>query len=364
MARPTPQMPFVFEKKNTSTGIDKKLAGHVRAIFNERYRQFFDHSDVYFVAFCLDPRYPNDQFLRTRDGNDNIRPNGVPEHISYPHAFLRVKEFLKTVLKALLEQHATHDSKCLCHPLLKTQSAAAIVDGLRLQLEAFWLGEPPFHAPVLKDDTMEWWMNLERGNSPRSNVLAMLGLRIFGILVNSMPDERTNSNITWFNSALRGNQKAEGLLDMITVGQWHKYHAPGAEGSRRPARRPTVAFRRLDQSVINQTKMKMREEDPEAEVSDNPDSDADSSMDEAQKEELQKVSDALRDKIAQMKRARKKKGKKTFQSHDVFVVNVDVMLGAAGLKSLLTDDDENESTQSEAVQSQLVAASQGVNWEW
>lgn len=48
----------VFEKKNTNTGIDKKLAGHVRAIFNERYRQFFDHSDVYFVAFCLDPRLP------------------------------------------------------------------------------------------------------------------------------------------------------------------------------------------------------------------------------------------------------------------------------------------------------------------
>lgn len=46
----------------------------------------------------------------------------------------------------------------------------------------------------------------------------MLGIRIFGILVNSMPDERTNSNITWFNSALRGNQKQEGLLDMIMVG--------------------------------------------------------------------------------------------------------------------------------------------------
>ncbi|KAF8182478.1 ribonuclease H-like domain-containing protein [Mycena galopus ATCC 62051] len=214
----------IFEKKEKDTGISPKLAGHVRAIFNTRYLEFFNHNDVYFVAFCLDPRYPNAEFLRTRPD----RPIGVSEHVSYPHAFFRVKEFLKNVLKALLQQHASHTSDCRCHPILKTQSELDIANALRLQLEAFWLGEPPFHAPVIRDDIMEWWMNLERGNSPRSNVIAMLGVRIFGILVNSMPDERTNSNITWFNSPLRGNQKPEGLLDMIMVGQWYRYHAVGA----------------------------------------------------------------------------------------------------------------------------------------
>jgi len=39
-----------------------------------------------------------------------------------------------------------------------------------------------------------------------------------------MPDERTNSTITWFNSALPGNQSAQTLIDMIQVGQWWGKH--------------------------------------------------------------------------------------------------------------------------------------------
>lgn len=117
--------------------------------------------------------YPNVKFLRERSDE---RPPGVANHIPYPHAFFRVKEFLKALLKAILQQHASHDSNCRCHPLVKQLSPLEIADALRLQLEAFWLGEPPFHAPILDDDTMEWWINLERGNSPRSNVIAVICL--------------------------------------------------------------------------------------------------------------------------------------------------------------------------------------------
>jgi hypothetical protein len=46
----------IFQKKEKNTGINAKLAGRVRAIFNTRYLQFFNHNDVCFVAFCLDPR--------------------------------------------------------------------------------------------------------------------------------------------------------------------------------------------------------------------------------------------------------------------------------------------------------------------
>lgn len=77
------------------------------------------------------------------------------------------------MLKALLEQHRSHKGQCRCHPILKSQSELKIDDALRLQLEAFWLGEPPFHAPVMKGDIMEWWTNLGRENSPRSNVIAV-----------------------------------------------------------------------------------------------------------------------------------------------------------------------------------------------
>ena len=39
-----------------------------------------------------------------------------------------------------------------------------------------------------------------------------------------MPDERTNSTITWLNSPIRGNQKAQTLVDMTQVGQWYGKH--------------------------------------------------------------------------------------------------------------------------------------------
>ena len=40
-----------------------------------------------------------------------------------------------------------------------------------------------------------------------------------------MPDERTNSKITWYDSPLRANHKPEGLVDTLTIGHWYTYHA-------------------------------------------------------------------------------------------------------------------------------------------
>ena len=53
------------------------------------------------------------------------------------------------------------------------------------------------------------------------HVLQVLAVKIFSILVNSMPDERTNSFITWLNSPNRGNQTTQTIVDMIQVGQWY-----------------------------------------------------------------------------------------------------------------------------------------------
>ncbi|KIL70564.1 hypothetical protein M378DRAFT_155497, partial [Amanita muscaria Koide BX008] len=39
-----------------------------------------------------------------------------------------------------------------------------------------------------------------------------------------MPDERTNSTITWLNSPVRGNQQSRSIINMIQVGQWYGKH--------------------------------------------------------------------------------------------------------------------------------------------
>ncbi|KAJ7454094.1 hypothetical protein FB451DRAFT_1184861 [Mycena latifolia] len=71
-------------------------------------------------------------------------------------------------------------------------------------------------------------------------------------------------------------------------------------------------------------------------------------------------------KIARMKRGRKKNMKKTFRSDDVFVVDVDVMLRAPGLKGLLsvTDDEDLGTKESGILQPESVAESQAADWDW
>ena len=47
-----------------------------------------------------------------------------------------------------------------------------------------------------------------------------LAIRIYSATVNSMADERTASNFTWFNSGLRNRQNVSTLTWMIQIRQW------------------------------------------------------------------------------------------------------------------------------------------------
>ncbi|KAJ7440728.1 hypothetical protein FB451DRAFT_1377452 [Mycena latifolia] len=181
-------------------------------------------------------------------------------------------------------------------------------------------------------------------------------IRIFGILANSMPDERTKSNITWFNSPLRGNRKAENLLDMILVGKWHTYHAEGVK-VRRPRRNPTVAFRRLNPELLEKVKHKAADHsNSDSETDSDSDKESDSptavaesvpsntvvsapAMGEEPSHSEDEEADRIRRRYHRKKRAAKTKGKKkVFPSHTTFVVDPDINLRSAGLKGLLSDE--------------------------
>ena len=121
----------------------------------------------------------------------------------YPHAYNRIKDYLKDMLRAQLAHYKSHPGDRI-HSIFKELSPSQIVEDLHHQLEAFWRGEWPFDTPVKNSNSLAWWE--------------------FYILVNSLPDERTNSTITWFTSPLRGNQDAQTLVHMIQVGQWYGKH--------------------------------------------------------------------------------------------------------------------------------------------
>jgi hypothetical protein len=99
----------------------------------------------------------------------------------------------------------------------------------------------------------------------------MLAIKIYSILVNSMPDERTGSRMTWLNSPLRSQQDIWTLSNMIQVGQWYGTHAVSpttlfinfplydaeqktTSGQQRAKRKPTVAFLDIETEIYGKGK--------------------------------------------------------------------------------------------------------------
>ena len=130
------------------------------------------------------------------------------------------------------------------HPLLRKKGISACVRDLSAQLQCFWNEDYPFricNSESIKDPR-KWWEEIARFNSadvlgvclvrfivhgilPKLTMFQqLLCVRIFSILVNSMPDERTNSTITWLNSPIRGNLTSRSIVNMIQVGQWYGKH--------------------------------------------------------------------------------------------------------------------------------------------
>ncbi|KAG2737955.1 hypothetical protein P692DRAFT_201858164 [Suillus brevipes Sb2] len=55
--------------------------------------------------------------------------------------------------------------------------------------------------------------------------------------------------LTWLNSAIRGNQNAQTLVDMIQIGQWYGTKAENSRPRKEPYR-PTVKFRDINKDLL------------------------------------------------------------------------------------------------------------------
>ncbi|KAI0311270.1 ribonuclease H-like domain-containing protein, partial [Amylostereum chailletii] len=229
----------LFAKGEDQTGISMELANEVIDIFNDHFDEFFMANEVYFTAFALDPRtccilhnhvldqayspsgYPlSDMLLIPETANPSItvpRP-GADLSIPHPRSYDRVREYLKTILRPMTEK-AEENPAAYIPDVLRRRDEADTVEAFRGQLKAFWMGYYPFNEPVKNGNTLSWWKDLL--NHPQADVLAMLAVKIFSALANSMPDERTGSKFTRMNSALRGNQRAQTVIDMVQIGQWY-----------------------------------------------------------------------------------------------------------------------------------------------
>ncbi|KAK0220637.1 ribonuclease H-like domain-containing protein [Armillaria fumosa] len=182
------------------TGIEPDLAKKIIHIFLRRHREFIDESpgDIYFIAVYLNPHesvfsYPIRPTI-TIPGN-NLGSDSEADMAPCPRAYKHVKKGLKA------------------------KSAKAIAEEFSPQLLAYSQGEYPISDRVGSQTVLEWWEAL--ASHPKACTLAFFAIKIFSVLVNSMPDERTGSKITWFNSPLRSNQKVSTL---VNIGQWYDVH--------------------------------------------------------------------------------------------------------------------------------------------
>ncbi|KAE9389124.1 hypothetical protein BT96DRAFT_1025171 [Gymnopus androsaceus JB14] len=248
----------LFSNSEMTTGISQQVAEEVMGIFNSRYEALFSKSDIYFAAFLLDPRYPSRNFLKP---NITITLPGITQasvsaplersgsRMEFPKAYQRLKELLKSMLQALLNLPENKSPERL-ETLFGERSKIQIVNRFKTQLEDFWYGRRPFNEPLRDYTSLEWWRRLQRDSN--ASIIAVLAIKIFSILVNSMMDERTNSNLTWFNSALRGNQTVETLIDMIQIGQWYRKH--NSQTKQQERKRPVVGFRFIQEERLEKVR--------------------------------------------------------------------------------------------------------------
>ncbi|KAH9916095.1 uncharacterized protein BXZ73DRAFT_53985 [Epithele typhae] len=235
------------------TGISRELANEVIEKFNNRYDNLFVNQEIYFSAFLLDPRYTmrSDAFLilPTEPINVLLPRKGADLTVRHPRAFDRLKQFCKETLMAMVERAGKFPSEPVALALASIGDSTEITQALQEQLYAYWDGRAPFKSPLRPGETpLRWWMSLQ--DDRNASVLTLICVKVFSVLVNSMPDECTGSKVTWLNSPLRGRQDAQTLIDMALVGQYwsRKVTTRGNSHKRPPMVR--VTFRDIEKDLI------------------------------------------------------------------------------------------------------------------
>ncbi|KAJ3846537.1 hypothetical protein EV368DRAFT_88850 [Lentinula lateritia] len=157
------------------------------------------------------------------------------------------------VLQNEVDALSKYGDKALLHNLFQTRyhRKDELVEAFKSQLLAFGRNQFPFKSGRNQDtDPLKWWKHLTQDEN--ADVLATINVKIFAVLPNSMPDERTVSEFTRQNSALRGNQSVSTLVDIVQVGQWYKVHSPRIAGEPvKPPCRPVVKFRDMTRELQN-----------------------------------------------------------------------------------------------------------------
>lgn len=100
------------------------------------------------------------------------REMNTTESVPHTKAYTRVKEFLKQMLRDIIDFAAHNlDASNPCHRLVAKLGPSKVVTEFRQQLLAFARQEWPFTDPFPDGDALSWWEAL--GQHPHARVLAV-----------------------------------------------------------------------------------------------------------------------------------------------------------------------------------------------
>ncbi|KAJ6528165.1 hypothetical protein B0H19DRAFT_1274963 [Mycena capillaripes] len=100
-------------------------------------------------------------------------------------------------------------------------SANTIMAAFKTQFELYSRQYPPFSARAATWSTpMQYWKAMSQ--LPDASILAFVAIKIFSILPNSMPEERTVSRFTRNDTVDRASQDASTIVDMTKIYQYNK----------------------------------------------------------------------------------------------------------------------------------------------
>ncbi|KAJ7769822.1 ribonuclease H-like domain-containing protein [Mycena metata] len=209
------------------------IADHVRdevsAIINKRYDEMIHgpSGDLFLSGFFLDPEHVRSPILFRATGNQLAEPaTPAPSSSAHPgvtdqdlrdsmSSYAKVGSFLFQVLAKEIQSGRTAPE------FARYSSAAAVMAAFKSQFESYTRQYPPFSMRSEHwSKPIEYWRTL--APLPESGVLAFAAVKIFSILANSMPEERTVSRFTRLDTPDRARHDARTIVQQTQVYQHNR----------------------------------------------------------------------------------------------------------------------------------------------
>ncbi|KAJ6617773.1 hypothetical protein B0H10DRAFT_2218322 [Mycena sp. CBHHK59/15] len=221
----------------------------VSAIINRRYDQMIHgpSSNLFLSGFFLDPEHVKSPILFKTSANQLDKSTSTPSPSSVKvitdqdlrdsmPSYARVGEFLFEVLAKELQ--ASRDSPAFD----RYSMAGEIMEVFKLQFEAYTRQYPPFSVRSHTwSKAMQYWRSL--ADLPESSILALVAIKVFSILGNSMPEERTVSRFTRTDTRDRANQDARTIVDQTKIYQHLRRERRAADKLPKPSKAPSLKWR-------------------------------------------------------------------------------------------------------------------------